>query len=153
ADYALLHMEETAILQRVAFTARRFSERSGFTLKAPTFEARSGIGETVVLNTPFLGGALRNRARAEFNMTTHEYNRTLLSIQGRPARIEYGYDWRPRERFYGIGLGSVRDTATSYATQTEHVRGSVRWAWNRDTEESPPRTEINAWVGPRTAII
>ena len=151
-DMAFLNLERTDLLTKVAFTARQFSERSGFTVRPAHFETRTGFGGAAALNTPFLRGGLRNRLRAETALTLREYHRTTLSVMGRPARLDYQYDWRPEERFYGVGLYTSEDSVSAFAWQTETVRASVRWAWNRDNEESDPRTEINFWTGPRSAV-
>lgn len=152
-DHALLNIERMNLFSRASVTAREISERSGIRVRPANFETRSGLGLGATFDTPFLGGGLRNRLRAEMGLTLREYHRTVLSAQGRPARLEYGYDWRPEERFYGIGFNTSEDSATAYAAQREWVRGSVGWAWNRDTDSSPPRTAIRAWAGSRTAVI
>lgn len=152
ADNGLLKLEETALLSKLSFAATTLSTRAGISLKPARFETRTGLGAAIGLTTPFLGGAFKNRLRADFAATLRQYNRTLLTVQGRPAQLRYGYDWLPEERFYGVGLGTSEDSVSAYASQSEWVRGSVRWAWNRDNEEAPPRTEINLWAGPRTSV-
>lgn len=151
-DQALGYIEANNLLVRVPFESRSFSERAGFSVKPAHLGSGSGLGGTLAMHSPFLSGTLKNRIRADFSMTLSQYNRTLVAVQGRPARLQYGYDWRPEERFHGVGVATVEDSATTYALQSEYVRGSVRWAWNRDTENAPPRTEVNIWAGPRTSV-
>src|SRR6185436_7379354 len=151
-DAAMLNLERTDLLTKISFTAKQFSERSGISVRPAHIETRTGVGGALVVGTPFLGGALRNRIKAETDITHREYHQTTLSMLGRPARLDYSYAWSPEERFYGVGFGTPEDNASAYAWQTEAVRGSFRWAWNRDDENSPPRTELNGWIGPRTAV-
>lgn len=151
-DHGLLYVERTGLLTKVSFAAGALSERAGISVTPSQIEARTGLGATVGLRTPFLGGALKNSLRADFSLTTRQYNRTLLSVQGRPGLLQYGYDWRPEVRFYGVGHSTSEDSVSTYASQTEFVRGSARWAWNRDTEDSPPRTAVHLWGGPRAAV-
>lgn len=151
-DHALLNIERLNLFGRATYAARHLSERSGIKLRAADFETRSGLGGAVIFTTPFLGGTLRNRLRAETALTVREYHRTVFGIQGHPGLLQYGYEWRPEERFYGIGLATSEDSATAYAAQHEFVRYVLRWAWNRADAASDPRTEIRLWAGPRTAV-
>ncbi|MEO5616320.1 MAG: hypothetical protein ABIS67_00970 [Candidatus Eisenbacteria bacterium] len=151
-DQTLGFVEGTALLAKVSGAARVVPERFGVNIKPAQLGARTGLGATLGLRTPFLGGTFKNRIRADFSMTTRQYNRTLVTIQGRPAQLQYGYDWRPEERFYGVGIATPEDSAAAYASQSEFMRVAARWAWNRDTENAPPRTEVNMWGGPRTTV-
>jgi hypothetical protein len=151
-DQALLYVEGTGLMARASFAARALPERTGISLAPARLGSRTGLGATVGLRTIFLGGILRNRLRADFSFTSRQYNQTLVTVQGRPARLEYGYEWRPRERFHGVGLETTEERVSAYASQSEFVRGSMRIAWNRDTEQSRPRTEVNLWAGPRMTV-
>jgi hypothetical protein len=144
--------EKTALTAKIGFLATELPRRTGLKIGPARLGERTGLGGRVGIGTRFLGGGLRNVASIEYSASTLDYNSTRLSLLGHPATIDYGYDWRPRERFYGIGSGTSRADVSDYAAQSEFVRVSFAYGWNRDTETSPPRTQVRAWGGPRNLV-
>lgn len=119
----------------------------------PSLGDRTGWGLSANLRACLLRGALASRVSARYTGTTLGYNSTSLAVTGRPLALQYGYDWRPQDQFYGIGRGAARESLSGYATQREFVRGSLRWTWNRDRGLTPPGTVVTLWGGPRSQIM
>src|SRR5262249_11159815 len=92
------------------------------------------------------------RLRARYAASVRGYNATSISIAVAPLQLDYGYDWRPRERFYGTGMGASRLKLGGFASQTELARASLRFGWKKSAIDSLPRTTVTVWAGPRSAI-
>ena len=112
----------------------------------PDWAARSRSGSDL------LRGALESRVSLEYTATVRRYNRTLLTWSGRPLSLQYGYEWRPREQFYGIGDDAREDGVSDYASQGEFVRAGMTWESNRERDPSQPRRSSDLWGGPRSQV-
>ena len=67
------------------------------------------------------------------------------------ARVDYIYEWRPEERFYGLGpASSIEDTLHVCGAEPAVVRLGLDFHWT--VPRRPWRTELAAWVGPRQMI-
>jgi hypothetical protein len=66
--------------------------------------------------------------------------------------MQYGFDWRPQDQFYGVGTSTSRDSLTDFATQDEFVRGTLRWGTRPDPTSAHPRLRVSAWGGPRSRV-
>jgi hypothetical protein len=152
ADKTLLYVEETAFVQRAAVFGETVSKRFGISPQLAKLGDRTGLGIRVEARAPFFGGAIRNLVTVAHSASTRHYHLTEVRALGQPMAIDYAYEWRPQERFYGIGMDATEDSLANYAAQSEHVRVRYLHGWNRDTPESDPRTEFAAWIGPRTLI-
>ena len=91
-------------------------------------------------------------ASARYAASLHSYNSTLVGASGGPVSLQYGYDWRPRQQFYGVGISSRRENATDYASQGEFVRGALRWGLGGDSTGVGQRLQLSAWGGPRSQV-
>jgi hypothetical protein len=127
----------------------------GLSFKTPGLPDHSGLGAAVELREPIpvVSGRLKTQILGRYAASIRRYNRTQIDLVGRPGLLEYGYDWRPEERFYGIGPGSSRDSLSDYAVQSEWVRLGMDYGWNRDTDLSPARTRISGWFGTRDDVV
>ena len=118
----------------------------------PGLGNRTGLGLAAELRAPLLAGTFASRMSARYAGTVNGYNSTLLGVVGRPLGLQYGYDWRPREQFYGIGRSAAPESLSGYAMQREFVRGTLRWSWDRDRGLIPPASVISLWGGPRSLV-
>jgi hypothetical protein len=121
-------------------------------LKTPRMGDRIGLGGAVEVRQDLLRGALGSTVSAEYAATLHRYNRTLLTWSGRPLSLQYGYEWRPQELFYGVGNDTPEDGLSDYASQGEFVRGGLSWESNRERDPGRPRSALNLWGGPRSQV-
>lgn len=112
---------------------------------------RTGLGGAVKLHSPSSMGFMPMLS-ARYAATTSLYNDTELGASRGPMTLQYGYDWRPRERYFGIGTSSSHDSLSDYATQGEFVRGMFRWGWGRDSTTAPARVVFSAFGGPRSQV-
>jgi hypothetical protein len=155
-ERALLYGENSGRIPLGAFTGGSSVSppHYGLSIKPPTLPDHSGFGAAAELRepVPLIGGRLKTYLDAKYAASLLDYNRTTLALTGRPALLEYIEDWRPQERFHGIGNQTSNDSLSDYASQSQTLRGSVSYGWNRDQEQSPPRTVIRAWAGTRDLV-
>jgi hypothetical protein len=107
---------------------------------------RTGFGVKARLALP----RLQDFLSAEWDGSTREYSSTRVRAGYGPVRLEYGYDWRPEDRFHGLGLETSDEDATSYAIQGQHVR--LLLSHRHEIGGRPWRVEGAAWAGPRELI-
>ena len=118
-------------------------------LHVPSLGDGAGAGAAVELRNP--GRGLLPTVAVRYTGTFRLYNSTLVSLSEGPALLQYGYDWRPRDPVYGVGLGSSRDSAANFALQDEFVRGSWRFGW-ADSSALGPHMSVQLWGGPRSRV-
>jgi hypothetical protein len=153
ADNGLLFLERTRlgpILQGDAmsrpdsgwFNARlvRLGDRAGFSLG------------TMAHYTVYPGKMYETRFAGGYSGSTRNYNRTVLSVSGHPAGLVYTQEWRPQDRFFGVGLDTRKADVSDYATQTKNLRGELLWGWKRDSDAGAPHTVLEFHAGPRTLV-
>ena len=112
---------------------------------------RTGLGAGVAAQF-VLPDPIHSRLGVEYAASNKFYNRTVASWSGKPLLLQYGYEWRPQDRFYGVGTSSSRDSVSDYAVQGEFVRGGARWAWGHEAVTARPRLVVSAWAGPRSEV-
>ena len=117
----------------------------------PQLGDRTGFGGSVAARAQ-LPQPVYSRLSVAYSASNTFYNRTLATWSGRPLALQYGYEWRPEDRYYGAGTSSSKDSVSDYAMQSEFVRGSARWAWGRDPATVRPRMVFGAWAGPRSIV-
>ena len=110
---------------------------------------RTGLGGAVTAQTRL---PLHSLLGVEYSASNKFYNRTLATWSGRPFALQYGYEWRPQDRYYGVGTSSAKDSVSDYALQGEFASASARWAWGHDPASARPRWGLGAWAGPRSAV-
>ena len=151
-DHGLLWVEETALIQKAGFLTEQVSSRFGLRPGFASLGDRTGLGLRLQARVWYLPGALKNRFVIAHSASTRSYHRTEIQASGKPASVDYRYEWRPQERFYGTGMDMPEDSLANYASQFEHVKLNLTHGWNKDTPESDPRTEFSVWVGPRAMV-
>ena len=119
-------------------------------LHLPKLGDRAGTGGAVEVRTPSVMGLLPTIS-ARYTATLRLYNSTLIGISRGPLAVQYGYDWRPKDPIYGIGLASSHDSLADFATQDEVVKASVNWA-TADSSVLGPHLAVQAWGGPRSRV-
>jgi hypothetical protein len=157
AERGLTYGEDSGKIPMAVFSGGPVYQppRYGLSIKPPGLPDHSGFGAAAELREPIplVSGRLKTQLLGRYAASVQNYNRTQIQIVGRPGVLEYGYDWRPEERFYGLGPGSSRDSLSDYAVQSEWLRLGIDYGWNRDTDLAPPRTRIAGWFGPRNDIV
>ena len=147
SERSLLFVESHNVIPRAA-AAFRSAPTIGVGIIPASLGDRTGFGLGIRISPPWV----RKFMRTEWSASTAGYDRTRLLLFQGPASLEYGYDWRPQDRFYGIGLQSREEDVSSVASQTEHVRLSARWPWNTK-ELARVKARLSAWAGPRSAVV
>jgi hypothetical protein len=113
---------------------------------------RTGLGGAIALHAPVGRGSHTTTLSGEFAATLHHYNRTLLTWSGRPLALQYGYEWRPQERFYGLGMASRVSGVSGYSAQTEFVRAIGVWETARAAASTRTLARLSLWAGPRSSV-
>ncbi len=113
---------------------------------------RTGLGGALELRRTLLHGALASTVSAEYAVTLHHYDRTMLTWTGRPLYVQYGYEWRPGERFYGVGNAAPTNMVSDYASQTEFVRTGMAWESNRVRDPARAHSALGIWGGSRSRV-
>jgi membrane-associated phospholipid phosphatase len=121
-------------------------------LGTPRMGDRTGLGGAVEVGMDILHGTFGSRVSAEYTGTLNRYNRTLLTWTGRPLSLQYGYEWRPQDRFYGVGNRTREDGVSDYASQGEFLRGGLAWDSNREHDPARSRSALALWGGPRSQV-
>lgn len=150
-DRSLLFLEERGMIPTGATIARPPQSASGVKLQAPGLY-HGGLGAAVLATQPVLSGRLRTDLSARYAGTLRRYNSTRITATGHPFTLQYGYDWRPEERFYGLGNQSSVDRVSDYAAQSEFVRASVGREWPPAEGARHPRARLGAWVESRNQM-
>ncbi len=115
----------------------------GIYLRPAQLGERSGMGAGVEYRPPQLHGWLR----AGIDASTRGYNTTRVELGPRLAALRYEQAWRPREPYFGEGMDSREEDASSYATSSQLAE--VRLRLRRGTTW---RREIGAWAGERRLV-
>jgi hypothetical protein len=127
-------------------------KRLGFEVGPARLGDNTGLGGRFQVHAPVFSGQWRSLAFVEHSPSTRNYHETRLGLSGDLGAIEYDYDWRPEDRFYGIGMTSSVNGISNFATQYDQVRVTLQYAWNRDRTNSRPRTNVAIFAGPRSAV-
>jgi len=107
-----------------------------------------GVGFSAAADwSPSLWGSLFT---ADLAGSTKKYTRTLLAVHRGPATFNYEYGWRPREPYFGVGIGSSDDDNSSYAWRQQRYRLTLGYR-RRQTDKIRPY--VSTWVGPREVTI
>ncbi|TMQ65127.1 MAG: hypothetical protein E6K78_08110 [Candidatus Eisenbacteria bacterium] len=144
--HGLLSMEEKHLVPRTVVIVAALP-RLGIIVTPASLGDRTGLGGRFGLTPPFLKRALE----AEWSGSTRHYSRTRVRASQGALSLEYGYDWRPEERFYGLSDGSSQKDTASFATQTTFVRLGLAYRFAAETGHVP--LEVRAWIGPRSQVV
>lgn len=153
-DRSLLWLEDHNVAGRLVNVSRELPRRTGVGIRLASLGDRTGLGGQVVAYTSFLPGRFRNFVTLAHSASTRHYHDTEAHFFGRPFGVEYRNQWRPQERFHGIGMRTREEDISSYAVSIEHVRGNLGFHWNRgEAGEPEPRTGFNLWLGTRSIVM
>ena len=150
ADRVLLRFEKGGILSpRVLEPEGPQRANTGIKLHVATLGDHTGFGGRAewLTRVPLMPPALRSVLSISHAASTAHYHDTRVVLSGQSAQINYHYEWRPQEQFYGLGMNTTPDMRSSYATQSERVQFQYGYGWNRDEVMLTPRTNFGAWIG------
>ncbi len=153
ASRGLLVLEQRNIISQGSPPSVAGSPRPRAGLKLSDLGDRSGLGLGLQLRSPVPGGPFRPQLAAQYSATLHHYTGTALALGSSPVQLQYNYDWRPEERFYGLGDGAASHGASGFAARTESVRAGLRFGLHRAASDSLPRDLVAIWAGPRSAAV
>ena len=144
SKHTMIAIEDAAFIPKLLFVIAAIPQ-AGLTLTPASLGERTGFGVSVGLDVP----GLKRHLSLQYDGSTQNYNRTRVGARYGPARLDYAYEWRPQDRFYGQGLGASLDDTTTFATQTQGVRlGLARQVERPDRW----RLDLEGWAGPREQI-
>jgi len=126
-------------------------KRLGYEIGPARLGDHPGLGGRFQVHTPVFPGRWRSLAFIEHSPSTSHYHETRIGLAGDLGSIEYDYDWRPQDRFFGIGMATSDDGISNFATQYDQARITLQYAWNR-REDGRPRSHVAFWGGPRSAV-
>jgi len=144
-----LQIETTNFVPRARYVLET-APRYGLSFSPAALGDRTGFGAKVIVAPP--PSAVGQHVRLEYSGSTRNYNSTRADVYLGPVALEYGSDWRPQDRFYGLGLDARESDTTAYAVQREHVRLEVSYPGRRPTQHLP-RNYVTAWAGPRSQVL
>lgn len=140
----LLVVEEKSLVPRVLMLFMVLP-RAGLGVTPASLGDRTGFGARVVLAPPQLG----RHVEVEYSGSTRDYNRTRAALVAGFARLEFGHDWRPEERFHGLGMGASLDDTTNYSSSVESVTLALAHRWTLGAAGRALRVGVRAWGGGR----
>ncbi len=150
-DHTLLWLSEKPRFANGMARANGAGERA-LVLGTPKLGDRTGLGAAVEVRRRMLGGKQASTLSVRHAATLNKYNRTAVTWTGQPMGLQYGYDWRPQDRFYGVGNQSSQDSVSDYALQSEFVRGSMRWDSNPARDPARSRSTFTISAGPASRV-
>lgn len=119
-------------------------------LAPPRLGDRTGLGGAVVFNGPTPYGLPRLSARYAATLLGYSSSRVAASLG--PATLQYGFDWRPQDRFYGVGTSTSRDSLADFGAQDDFVQGILHWGASPDSVGGRRHLGFSAWGGPRSLV-
>ena len=146
-EKTFLTIEETNFVNRVRVTFEPIP-KAGFRIMPAALGDHTGLGLAVAYSPP----VLRQHLVARFDGSLQQYNRTSIQAGWGPATLGYQYDWRPKERFFGIGPNTDIDSVSNFATQSQSVRLGLGRRFPSRPDPDSPRWETAAWFGPAEIV-
>ena len=146
---ALLHVEDSGLIP-MAPRSPRVRPRRFITLQLPGLGDRTGLGGAAELRTAWASSLPQVSAR--YAATILKYNSTLAGMSFGPIALQYGFDWRPQDQFYGVGTSTSRDSLADFGAQQEFARGILSWGTRSDSTVARPHVKFSAWGGPRSLV-
>jgi len=144
--HAFIEVEESNLIPKV-ITVVAGLPSAGILAGPANLGDRTGWGVSLGFSPPWLGKHLS----ASWDGSTLKYSRTRAEARWGPVRLDYAYQWRPRERFYGLGPSSSEDDTTTFASQSQQARLGV--AERLGAPERRWHADVAAWIGPREMVI
>ena len=145
----ILHFEDSGLMPIAPRTGQARPRRM-LALQLPGLGDRTGLGGAAELRSP--SASRLPQLSARYAATLFGYNSTLLGASLGPITLQYGYDWRPQDQFYGVGTSTSPDSLADFGAQDEFARGAFHWGSSPDSASAHPRLSIAAWGGPRSLV-
>jgi hypothetical protein len=146
SEHALMHVEEHSIVPRLGVVFASLP-LFGVGFQGAAIGDRAGLGAVVAVAPPQLP-----YLRAQLGGSLRGYSRFALALAGGPAALTYNNDWRPQERFYGLGLDTDNDHFASYAEKVESATFSLGYPMQK--KGGPPaRVHAESWVSTRSVVV
>jgi undecaprenyl-diphosphatase len=146
---AMLPIEDSGLIP-MAPRAGPGRPRRVLSFALPALGDRTGLGGTAELRSPSSFRPLILSAR--HTATLFKYGSTRVGASLGPIALQYGFDWRPQDRFYGIGISASRDSLTDFGAQQEFARGILQWGASPGSAPVHPHVSVSAWGGPRSLV-
>jgi len=154
-----------AVLGGAMCRGLRFIEENNYIPRSSNFmggASRSFMGVTAGAanlgpSVGFSGGVqfnpnlLQHLFTAELAGSTRKYTRTRLAVHRGPATLDYEYDWRPRDPFFGFGINTSEDSSASFAWRQQKFQLTLSYPWQES--ETKPWASGEAWIGPRETTL
>jgi hypothetical protein len=121
AKRTMVSVEDANWIPRVAYLITA-APRVGVFLIPASLGDRTGFGLGIAVVPP----GLRNYLGADWNGSTLDYNRTRVTARYGVARVDYIYEWRPQDRFYGLGPASSIDAPPPMPRRASDRRWGAR---------------------------
>ncbi len=151
-DQTLLMAERHGLLHGASAVGGQAYGPFGIRVHGPALGDRVGFGGTAEVHAALLKGRTRTHLTVAQSSTLHDYQDTHVTLF-RNLPIEYDHQWRPWDRFYGVGMGSSIDSLIDFATLTQSLKGTAHIQWNRRDVTLVPRTEAVVWLGSRGTVV
>jgi len=142
-DHALVAAEDTKFFPKAVAVAQYPASR-GVVILPATLGDRTGIGVAVRFYPPGIGKYFN----VEWQGTTLQYSRTTLRAGAGPLLLDYEFEWRPQDLFFGLGPNSSSKNESNFAGESQHLllTLSLRRRMGR------ARLETQAWGGERSLV-
>jgi hypothetical protein len=146
SERTLLHAEANSVVPKlgVVFAALPLL---GFTLQGAAIGDRAGLGAVIGVSPPKMP-----YLRAQLGGSVRGYSRFGMALAKGPLALTYNNDWRPQERFYGLGLDTDNDHFASYAEKVETATFSLGFPVQK-AGGPPARMHAETWVSTRSAVV
>jgi hypothetical protein len=138
-----LTIEETNFVTRAKVTFEPLP-KAGFRIMPASLGDHTGLGLAVAYSPPVLKRHLVARFDGETTSAPAEAHG--------PMSLGYQYDWRPKERFFGIGPNTSIDDVSNFATQSQSMRLGFGQRFPARPDPDSPRWEAGAWFGPAEIV-
>lgn len=143
----LIYVEESSLVPRALYLVA-LQQRIGLYAMPASLGDRTGFGGALRYVPPQLG----NRLSAEINGSTAGYNSAMVALREGPARLQWFWQWRAGDQFFGIGPDARDVDPSNYAFREQQVRLTLAHAVRVGGADGA-RAEAEAWIGPREAIV
>ena len=143
-DRGLTSAEEAKLVPKTVAIAQ-VPAANGVVIAPASLGDRTGFGVALRLAPPRVGKFVR----LAWEGSTLQYSRTTLRLGYGPAWLEYQYEWRPQDAFFGSGLDTSPAEESNFASERQHlvVRVLQRAALGR------ARLAADAWAGERSLVM
>jgi hypothetical protein len=142
-DHALAGAEDTKFFPK-AIAVAQYPASRGLIILPATLGDRTGIGVAARLYPPGIGKYFN----IEWQGTTLKYSKTTLRAGRGPLILDYEFEWRPQDLFFGLGPNSSTKNESNFAGESQHLllTLSLRRRIRR------MRVDTQAWGGERSLV-